>query len=112
MPWIMWATAAVSVVLSLHVLEHLLLSKSLLSHFATCAAAAGPRKPSVAAKSRFGAAKKAGAKSGGGLGVKKMTTKVDDALFDQAPAEDPPPAAVLSISHTLSVRARAQCPYG
>lgn len=38
---------------------------------------------------------------GGGLGVKKMTTKVDDSLFDQAPAEaviaPPPPVAMVSF---------------
>ena len=37
---------------------------------------------------------------GGGLGVKKMTTKVDDSLFDQAPVEaviaPPPPVAMVS----------------
>ncbi len=70
------------------------------------AAAAAPRKPSLAAKPRFAGAKKpSGAK--GGLGVKKMTTKVDDALFEQAPAEDPsPPAAISAIAHSLTVRAR------
>ena len=39
---------------------------------------------------------------GGGLGVKKMTTKVDDSLYDQAPAEaaiaPPPPVAVVRPS--------------
>lgn len=39
---------------------------------------------------------------GGGLGVKKMTTKVDDSLFDQAPAEaviaPPPPVPVVRPS--------------
>jgi ADP-ribosylation factor GTPase-activating protein 2/3 len=34
------------------------------------------------------------AKAGGGLGVKKMTTKVDDSLFDQKPAEPPAPLPV------------------
>ena len=33
-----------------------------------------------------------------------MTTKVDNSLFDQAPVEDPPPAAALSaLGPTLSV---------
>ncbi len=60
------------------------------------------RKP-PAGKPRFGAAKKPAAKSGG-LGVKKMTTKVDDSLFDQAPSEDPAPAAALSaLAPSLSV---------
>ena len=73
-----------------------------------CTAAA--RKP-TAAKPRFGAVKKPPAKSGGGLGVKKMTTKVDDSLFDQAPAAEAPPkpaaaaaATLAGISSTLSVR--------
>lgn len=61
------------------------------------------RKPPTA-KPRFGAAKKPAAKSGG-LGVKKMTSKVDDSLFEQAPAEEPVPAATLSaLAPTLSVR--------
>jgi len=44
--------------------------------------------------------------------VKKMTTKVDDSLFDQKPAEDPPPAAALSaLGPTLSVSYKlAGCP--
>ena len=63
---------------------------------------AATRKP-PAAKPRFAAPKKAGAK-GGGLGVKKMTTKADDSLFEQAPVEDPPPAAAISaLGPTLSV---------
>ena len=64
---------------------------------------AAVRKP-PAGKPRFAAPKKAGAKAGG-LGVKKMTTKVDDSVFEQAPVEDPPPAAALSaLGPTLSVR--------
>ena len=63
---------------------------------------AAVRKP-PAAKPRFAAPKKAGAKAGG-LGVKKMTTKVDDSVFDQAPVEDAPPAAALSaLGPTLTV---------
>jgi hypothetical protein len=63
------------------------------------------RKPPVA-KPRFAAPKKPAVKSGG-LGVKKMTTKVDDSLFEQAPMDDPPPAAALSaLSPSLSV---SQC---
>ncbi len=70
---------------------------------------AAARKP-TAAKPRFGAAKKPGAKPGGGLGVKKMTTKADDSLFDQAPAAEVPPptaaaaAALAGLSSSLSVR--------
>ena len=64
---------------------------------------AAARKP-PAAKPRYAAPKKAGAKAGG-LGVKKMTTQVDNSLFDQAPVEDPPPAAALSaLGPALSVR--------
>ncbi len=33
--------------------------------------------------------KKPAAKAGGGLGVKKLTTKVDDSLYEQAPEEAP-----------------------
>lgn len=44
---------------------------------------------------------------GGGLGVKKMTTKVDDSLYDQAPAEaaiaPPPPIAVVCSSMTQAM---------
>lgn len=43
------------------------------------------------------ASKRPGAKSGG-LGVKKMTTKVDDSLFDQKPAEAPPPPPATAPS--------------
>ena len=72
----------------------------------SCAAV---RKP-PSGKPKFGAPKKAGAKLGG-LGVKKMTTRVDDSVFEQAPVEDPPPAAALSaLGPTLSVRPNAmQC---
>ncbi|CAK0782048.1 hypothetical protein CVIRNUC_005538 [Coccomyxa viridis] len=65
------------------------------------AAPAAVRKP-PSGKPKFGAPKKAGAKLGG-LGVKKMTTRVDDSVFEQAPVEDPPPAAALSaLGPTLS----------
>ena len=67
---------------------------------------AAARKP-LAAKPRFGGAKKPGAGRAGGLGVRRMTNKVDDALFEQAPAEEAPPAAAAALSalsHTLSVR--------
>ena len=74
------------------------LGAALTNAILPCAAV---RKP-PAAKPRFAAPKKAGAKLGG-LGVKKMT-KVDDSLFDQAPAEDaPPPAAINALSPTLTV---------
>ncbi|BDA43782.1 probable ADP-ribosylation factor GTPase-activating protein [Coccomyxa sp. Obi] len=83
---------------------------SLAATDAPAAAAPAPpaaRKPTPAAKPRFGAAKKPAAKPGGGLGVKRMTTKIDNSLFDQAPAEEPPPppaaaAALAGLSSTLS----------
>ncbi|KAK9915439.1 hypothetical protein WJX75_009230 [Coccomyxa subellipsoidea] len=70
---------------------------------APVAAAPAPaaRKP-TAAKPRFGAVKKPPAKSGGGLGVKKMTTKVDDSLFDQAPAAEAPPKPAAAAAATLA----------
>ena len=77
---------------------------------AWCAAA---RKP-PAAKPRFGGAKKPGAGKAGGLGVRRMTAKVDDALFEQAPAEEAPPAAAAALSalsSTLSVRSQTLKPY-
>ena len=37
----------------------------------------------------------------GGLGVKKMTTKVDDSLFEQAPAE---PVAAAPAAPTLVIQ--------
>ncbi|GMH34436.1 hypothetical protein BSKO_02270 [Bryopsis sp. KO-2023] len=40
--------------------------------------------------SRLGAVRKNGAKAGGGLGVKKLNAKVDESLFEQAPAEPEP----------------------
>ncbi|PSC67912.1 putative ADP-ribosylation factor GTPase-activating AGD8 [Micractinium conductrix] len=53
------------------------------------AAASAPRAP--AAKGRLLASRKPGAGKGTGLGVKKMVTKVDDSLFEQAPQEEPEP---------------------
>ena len=54
---------------------------------------AAPRKPPP--RKPTGAKKKAG-----GLGVTKMTTKVDDSLFEQAPAAPPPvlPASAAPVS--------------
>lgn len=45
--------------------------------------------------------KKGGGKPG--LGVKKLDTKVDDALFDQAPAPEAAPAPPASLSDPLLV---------
>lgn len=42
----------------------------------------------------MGAVKKTGGKLG--LGIKKLETKVDDSLFDQAPAPEPVKAAETS----------------
>lgn len=56
----------------------------------------------LAGKPRF-AGKKPTAK-GGSLGVKKLTTKVDDSLFDQKPAEEPVmPAATVGDSKAAPV---------
>lgn len=67
------------------------------------AAAAAPAAPAAAsssgaaarapaAKPRLLASRKPGAGKGGGLGVKKMAVKADEALFDQAPQEEVAPA--------------------
>lgn len=60
------------------------------------------RKPSTATtKPRLLTSKKPAAKKGG-LGVSKMTTKVDDSLFEQAPAEEPTTVvagSLLPVSH-------------
>jgi ADP-ribosylation factor GTPase-activating protein 2/3 len=51
-----------------------------------------------AVTSRLVQPRKTGGKLGGGLGVKKLETKVDDTLFEQAPAIPEPvkPAAVAA----------------
>ena len=59
---------------------------------AAAAARPAPRLP-VAGKKSLLAPRKVGSKSGG-LGVKKLATKVDDSLFDQKPVEAPPPLPV------------------
>mmetsp|Transcript_3828 Transcript_3828/g.11056 ORF Transcript_3828/g.11056 Transcript_3828/m.11056 type:complete len:475 (+) Transcript_3828:191-1615(+) len=65
------------------------------------AAAKPPPKPvlrpgGTAAGKKLLAGRKPAGKPGGGLGVKKMTTKVDDSLFDQKPEEAPPPVPIGS----------------
>lgn len=71
------------------------------SEFITfCAGSAARKVAPVASKSRLLAHKKPAAKKGG-LGVSKMTAKVDESLFDQPPAEDPPavvPGVPLMVS--------------
>ena len=57
---------------------------------------AGPAKPRPAAKPRV--APRKGAKPGG-LGVKKLSTKVDESVFDQKPEE--PPAVVPQVGTTF-----------
>ena len=64
------------------------------------AGAPPPRK--APAKPRFVAPKKPGAKAGG-LGVKKLATKADAALFEQAPAE-PEPKVPLHVRGASLVR--------
>lgn len=52
------------------------------------------------------AAKKPAGKLGGGLGIKKLVTPVDDSLFDQKPREAaPPPSLSLSAAATASATA-------
>lgn len=57
-------------------------------------APASQRPASAITKGRLGATKKTGGKLG--LGVKKLDTKVDESLFDQAPAPEPAPAVAIS----------------
>ncbi|KAH9289177.1 hypothetical protein KI387_033294, partial [Taxus chinensis] len=62
------------------------------------------RAPTSAAKkpSVFGTRKMSGGKSGGGLGVKKLTSKSNENLYDQKPSELPivPPAATNSVTES------------
>lgn len=69
----------------------------LLTHVTCCCVAAPAAAPKpllskpragAGAKPRLLASKKPAAKTGG-LGVKKMATKADDSIFEQAPAEAP-----------------------
>jgi len=46
---------------------------------------------------------KKGGKTGGGLGVKKLNTQVDDSLFEQAPAEVKPPTPVITAESPSEV---------
>eukprot|EP00803_Ostreobium_quekettii_P006486 evm.model.scf_157.6 EVM.evm.TU.scf_157.6 scf_157:119006-132295(-) len=62
-----------------------------------------------AAKGRVG--KKPASRKGGGLGVKKLAQKVDDSLFEQAPAEPEPPkvevpAPVASVGDASAASGR------
>lgn len=79
----------------------------------TTSAAAAPKpaapakpapRPGMAGKKPL-ISRKPAVKAGGGLGVKKMTTKVDDSLFDQNPAEAPPP---LPVGATATPEAEKQ----
>ncbi|KAL4434371.1 hypothetical protein ABPG75_000812 [Micractinium tetrahymenae] len=83
---------------------------------APAAAAAPAAVSSVAARSaaagkpRLLASRKPGAGKGTGLGVKKMVTKLDDSLFEQAPQEEAPPEpepAVPSLDQTAAPAAPA-----
>lgn len=64
-------------------------------------------KAAQANKARLAGPRKHAAKAGGGLGVKKITTHVDDALFDQAPAEElaPPPVGSPTSPQTEAAAA-------
>lgn len=64
-------------------------SSSSAAHGTTAAAAA---RATTAGKPRLLASRKPGGKTGG-LGVKKISAKVDDSLFEQAPQEDEPAPA-------------------
>lgn len=58
-------------------------------------------------------AKKPAAKTGGGLGAKKLATPVDDALFDQRPREAAPPKQTLAGAAASSAAAsKAASPAG
>lgn len=56
------------------------------------------RSSIIRPSSALGAKKLVASKGGGGLGAKKLTTKVDDRLFEQAPREAEPAPAANPIS--------------
>lgn len=58
----------------------------------------------ASSRTRIGA-RKATAKKGGGLGAQKLATKVDEDLFDQAPAEEP-------VQNPVPVAGRPKTPPG
>lgn len=72
-----------------------------------CVSGAKPAAPRAAPKPRVGSARRPTGKSGG-LGVKKMATKVDESLFDQAP-EEAAPAPVVSLLLSLRLLLESSC---
>ncbi|BBN19144.1 ADP-ribosylation factor GTPase-activating protein 2/3 [Marchantia polymorpha subsp. ruderalis] len=60
------------------------------------------RKPPV-----LGARKLTGGKVGGGLGVRKLTTKSSDSIYDQKPVEPPPEPVVSSTNSVVQSAPRA-----
>ncbi|KAK9828959.1 hypothetical protein WJX72_003048 [[Myrmecia] bisecta] len=66
---------------------------------------AGKPAPRAGGKPRMTASRKPGGKAGGGF--KKLTTKVDDSLFDQAPQEPEPAAAVGQVDTKVEAPASA-----
>lgn len=61
------------------------------------AAGVKPVAPRAAPKPRLMSGRKPAGKSGG-LGVKKMSKQVDQSLFDQAPEEQAPTPATVSVN--------------
>lgn len=61
-----------------------------------------------AAASRLVQPRKPSGKLGGGLGVKKLATKVDDTLFEQPPAAPEPPKPAAPTPEAAAAEAAAQ----
>ncbi|GLJ34253.1 hypothetical protein SUGI_0688440 [Cryptomeria japonica] len=70
----------------------------------------GPSRPAPTSAAKktsvFGAKKMSGGKSGGGLGVKKLTAKPNENLYDQKPSEVPivTPVATSSVTESAPPR--------
>lgn len=58
-----------------------------------------------AATSRLVQPRKPSGKLGGGLGVKKLESKVDETLFEQAPAPEPEPVKPLPVAAAVQQEA-------
>eukprot|EP00243_Klebsormidium_subtile_P008841 TRINITY_DN428_c0_g1_i1.p1 TRINITY_DN428_c0_g1~~TRINITY_DN428_c0_g1_i1.p1 ORF type:complete len:444 (-),score=53.61 TRINITY_DN428_c0_g1_i1:206-1459(-) len=74
--------------------------------------AVSPRVSNVTRKGPAVTRRLAGAKPGGGLGVKKLSAKVNDSLFDQKPTEIPVPAVSASIDTSSSINGSSRFGYG
>jgi ADP-ribosylation factor GTPase-activating protein 2/3 len=74
--------------------------------------AVSPRVSAVTRKGPAVTRRLAGAKPGGGLGVKKLSAKVNDSLFDQKPAEIPIPAVSPSMDTSSSTNGSSKFGYG